>query len=102
MTIREAFNAEMDEIQVSDRLAEKCLADNGLLHTAEYDANLHAKAVDISVAETLAKVVARPSISEGGYSIKWDAAALRARISGLYSKWGLSDPSIPKVRAISR
>lgn len=103
MTIRDAFDTEMDEITVSDRLAKKILADNGLLETADYDATLHAKPVDISVAQALSKVVARPSISEGGYSIKWDAAALRARIASIYKKWDMEDPLSPKptVRSVS-
>jgi hypothetical protein len=102
MTIRQAFDAEMDEVQVSDNLAGKLLADRGLLDTASYDANLHEKPLDIAVASALTKVLARPSVSEGGYSVKWEAAALKARIAAIYAKWNMANPDIPKVRVYHR
>lgn len=101
MTIKEAFIAEMEDVPVSDALAGKILSDKGLLASTTYSAAVHEQAVDMAVAAALTKALVRPSVSEGGYSVRFDADAIRVRIAAIYTKWNLQDSSAPTIKAVN-
>ncbi len=101
MTIQEALIAELDEVSVSENTLLKVLADRGLEPTDDYEPENEdqERAVDFAVIAILR--MPRPNISEGGYSISWNAASLRLRLSGYYNKWAIADPDLPTVQDVS-
>ncbi|OLY92504.1 hypothetical protein SAMN05444008_102376 [Cnuella takakiae] len=101
MTIIQAFIAEMEDVPVSNTLAGKILSDKGLDASATYSAAVHEQAVDMAVAAALTKALARPSVSEGGYSVRFDAGAIQARIAAIYTKWNVADPGAPTIKAVN-
>lgn len=103
MTIQEALVAELDEVSVSTNTLLKVLSDNELEPTDDYEPENEdqVKALDYAIIAALRTVLARPNISEGGYSITWNEASIRLRLSGYYSRLGLSDPDLPIVQDVS-
>lgn len=101
MTIKEALISELDEIDISDDSINKALAKQSLVGTDTYINSLHEKGVDFAYAAILTKVLSRPSVTEGGYSIRWSAEALKIAISGIYSKWNVVNPDALIVKDVS-
>lgn len=91
----------MDEINVSETTLAKIIEDHSLLAAGTYSAAEHRKLIDLCLIDVYRKLLSRPDVSEGGYSVRWTKEGLQAAIKGLYDKWGLSDPAIPKIRSVN-
>ncbi|HZF64198.1 MAG TPA: DUF6706 family protein [Chitinophagaceae bacterium] len=91
MTILEALMAELDEASVGTNTLEKVLATHNLPAASTYSPVDHDKAIDMCVIDILKKILSRASISEGGYSVKYDPGAIQARIADLYKKHAIED-----------
>ncbi len=101
MTIKEALIAELDGVDATEAAIEKVLSDHALFSGGGYIAVDHGRLIDLSAVDILKKVMSRASVSEGGYSVRWDTKAIAARIAGYYAKWEMSDPGEPTISDIS-
>jgi len=102
MTILEAIK-EAIGYPISDNRANMTLIKRGLSATAEAnEAVLNGQAFDLATADLIYWMITTPNISEGGYSLTVnDKKTLQQIASGIFSKWGVTDPSTPKAKFIS-
>lgn len=86
----------VDEDQLSDTVIFSGFAANGINPADEY---VESKASDIALANFMLWLSIRAKrISEGGYTVEIDAAALLQVRSLLLRKWGLDDGQGPRLR----
>lgn len=99
MTNLEAIKAKVN-YPLSDNAFKLALMDRGLTDSAMYEAT-NKKPMELAYADCLVTLISSPNISEGGYSISLsDKSALKTLASGIYQKWGMSDPSKPTAKFI--
>ena len=98
MTNKQALEAVI-QFAVSDNLLLKSLTDHEIVDSATY-AKENEKNIDLAAIDVLQGLLSTPDVSEGGYSINLDRAAIQKRLSMLAGKHDITDPSAPKVRGI--
>lgn len=89
MTNKEALAAVVS-VSVSDALLEKALSDSEISGSATYSKDNIAK-IDSAALDVLFSVWSTPDVSEGGFSVKYDRAALKIKIEALAAKCGRTD-----------
>jgi len=91
MTIKEALSLSVKSLGVDPLLIDKALIDSDIDGAAEYtpDAKLKVYAVEY---ELLSSPVFVESISEGGYTIKYNNSGIGTRLSFLAKALGLEVP----------
>lgn len=102
MTILEAIKESID-YPISEKRAEMALLKRGLTKTDEAtEAVLNSKNFELATADLMFWMVTTANVSEGGVSISvTDKDSLKSIASGIYSKWGVSDPSKASAKFIS-
>ncbi len=102
MTILEAIK-EAIGYPISDNRASMTLIKRGLSAASEAtQAVLVSKEFELATADLIYWMITTPNISEGGYSLSIsDKKTLQQIASGIFSKWGVSDPSKPTARFIT-
>lgn len=102
MTILEAIKESVG-YPVPDKRAEMALLKRGLTKTEDAtEAVLNSKNFELATADLMFWMVTAANVSEGGYSLSVaDKSAIKDIASGIYSKWGIADPSKPTARFIS-
>lgn len=94
----EALIAECEPFTVSNRVAEKALADTGLVPNAEYTSNSGiAKATVLA----LSRFLSLKSESEGAFSQSFDIEGLKERIKSLCITAGIDASNFMKQNSIS-
>lgn len=103
MTILEAIK-EAVGYPISDNRANMTLIKRGLTGTSEATQSvLTGKAFELATADLIFWMITAPNISEGGYSLSvTDKKTLKDIASGIFSKWGLADPTYPTAKFVSR
>lgn len=99
MTNKEALESVV-QVSVSDKTLEKAMIDNGI-NGAETYASSSSKSIDLAAIDVLNWVLATPDVSEGGYSVKYDRNAIRARVEALSAKLSIDSGSRPVIRDAS-
>lgn len=99
MTNKEALVAVV-QVSVADNVLLKALLDQNIPSTDTY-ASANASSIDLAAISVLEGLLSTPNVSEGGYSVSYDRAAIEGRIKALYQKNGLSAPGKPSVRDAS-
>ena len=98
MTNLEALIAECEPFTVSNRVAEKSLADTGLLSNDTYTSKIGiAKATVLA----LSRFLSLKSESEGSFSQSFDIEGLKARIKSLCSTAGIDASNFISQKTIS-
>ena len=90
-------------VQVSgipDDSLVKALLDAGIIDTDQYTSDL-SDDIDLVAIEVLQGLLSQPDISEGGYSIRYDRAAISKRLEFLASKQEVDITGGPTVRGIN-
>jgi hypothetical protein len=95
MTKKEALIAAL-QISVEDATLEKALIDNDVIGSETYTKS-NATTIDLCAIEVLQGILSIPDVTEGGYSVKYDRAAVQARLTYLSIKNGVDNPSIPRI-----
>jgi hypothetical protein len=99
MTNKEALIAVL-QVSVPDNSADKVLLDAGITGTDAYSAG-NSKAIDLCAIDALQGLLSTPDVSEGGYSVRYDRAAVQARLQYLSTKNGVVNPGAPSVKGIA-
>lgn len=86
MTNKEALVATL-QASVPDNALEKALADRGIVSAAIYGATQTA-GIDGAAMDLLSGLLSAPDVSEGGYSVRFDRTAIKARLIFLANKYG--------------
>lgn len=103
MNLKEALQAVIQDT-VSDNLLEKALLDYELTSTDTYDADKSA-GVDLAAIDVIQGLLSAPNVSEGGYSVTRNYAALNAKLLFLARKHGVLDvleQQAPSVKGVRR
>lgn len=90
MTNSDAIKAILGQINVPDNSLQFELQNAGLDGTADYDPANEAQLGSIA-CELLAGILIAPSVSEGGYSIKYDLTGVKSLLAYLAAKYGRND-----------
>lgn len=79
------------------------LLKRGLVKTDEAtEVVLNSKNFELATADLMFWMITTANVSEGGVSISvTDKDSLKSVASGIYSKWGVCDPSNPSAKFIS-
>jgi hypothetical protein len=96
MNKKEALIAVI-QMNVPDNSLEKALLDNDLVSDDDYTKE-DKEDIDFCAVDLLRGLWSAPNISEGGYSISFDRAAIKERLSALCNDLGLEDPTKAMVR----
>lgn len=102
MTILEAIK-EAIGYPISVNRANMTLIKRGLTAANEAtQAILNSREFELATADLIYWMITTPNISEGGVSLSiTDKKTLQQIASGIFSKWGVSDPSTPTAKFIS-
>jgi len=102
VTKKEALIATC-QASVPDGSLELSLINRGLTGTDAYSA-ADQQAVELCAIDVLNGLLSTPDISEGGYSIRFDRAAVQKRVLFLAQRnnvRAITDAQMPKVRGAS-
>ena len=102
MTNLEALKAKVGRYPLTDNTFIVALVDRGLNQAETYAGT--SKAFELATADVYSVLVSAANISEGGYQVSiTDKSNLLQIASGIYQKWGVSNPlSKPNsIRAIN-
>lgn len=97
MTYRGALLSVLDGIQLSDSAIEKALIDAGYTGEETYSIANGAE-IDLMAISVLQLASTVKRVTEGGYTIEYDTAAIKERLAFLLRKNELEVTSEPKVR----
>ncbi|WP_372932436.1 DUF6706 family protein [Mariniphaga sediminis] len=102
MTILEAIKESVG-YPISDNRANMTLTKRGLAASDEAtQAVLNSKAFELGTADLMFWLITAPNVREGGYSLSIsDKKTLKELASGIYSKWGVADPTKATIKFIS-
>lgn len=102
MTILEAIK-EAIGYPISVNRANITLIKRGLAGASEATQEvLNSREFELATADLIYWMITTPNITEGGYHLSvTDKKTLQQIASGIFSKWGVSDPSTPTARFIS-
>ena len=89
MTNKEALVATL-QANVPDNSLEKALADRAVVSAAIYGPTQTA-GVEQAAMDILWGVLTSADVSEGGYSVRYDRAAIKSRLIFLAKKYGAAD-----------
>jgi hypothetical protein len=87
MTNKEALQAVV-QVSLDDNVLVKALLDQAITSTDNYTAAV-SSSIDIAAIAVLEGLLSTPNISEGGYSVNYDRAAIQKRVDGLKRKAGI-------------
>ena len=98
MTLLEAIKESIG-YPISEKRAEMTLIKRGLTKTEEAtETVLNSKNFELATADLMFWMLTAANVSEGGFSISIsDKATLKELASGIYSKYGIADPTSPKA-----
>lgn len=102
MTIQEALTSSLLDLGIKEAAITRALIDSNLDGTAAYTAD--TKQAVIQAEYDLLSVAYVESISQGGYTIKYNTAGIKLRLQALANKLGLDLPGetqTPTVRAVN-
>lgn len=99
MTNKEAIIASLQITGYSDSAIEKALLDSGLNGGDSYE-TINAKSIDLAAIDVLQGMLSVSSVSEGGYSVSYSTAGIKARLEYLSAKNGLLG-AVPTVTSKS-
>lgn len=94
MTNKEALLAVL-QVSVDDITLEKALIDNSIVSQAIYTAG-STEDIDKCAIPILEGLLTRGNVSEGGYSLSFDATAIKARLLALQEKYKIGN-TYPKI-----
>jgi hypothetical protein len=86
------------QVSVSDITLEKALLDQDVLPTVDY-ASANARSIDLAAICVLEGLISTADVSEGGFTVRYDRAAIERRIESLKYKTGII--SAPVIRDAS-
>ena len=104
MTILEAIKESVG-YPISNNRASMALIKRGILNAGEEvtQSFLNSKEFELATADLMFWLITTANVSEGGYSVSLtEKASIKAIASGIYSKWGVSDPSEPTVKFVQK
>jgi len=90
MTNKEALAATLQVVTVPDNTLVKSLIDRGVVGGDDY-ALSSASGIDLACMDILQGLLSNPDITEGGYSIRFDRAAVMNRLLFLARKNNATD-----------
>lgn len=100
MTNLEALQATVPNYPLGTNTFLKVLADRDVTSTATYGGK--SRAFDLATADLYVILASSPNVSEGGYSVSIpERAELRKMADGIYQKWGQSNQSSGKIKAVT-
>lgn len=91
MTIKEALTIKVKSLSLSEQEVDLAIADAKLIGTADYDADVNGKEVDLVWAGLLLTTIHVTEIKEDDVSIK-RSTNYKDIYSAIMRKWGLPDP----------
>lgn len=96
-TIREYIQAKLDRynIELSEAEIDAILAYNDLVGPDTYSSSA-SRAVKLAIVKCIPELLLQPDITEGGFSRKFDKAAVIAYYSMLCKELGVEDQLTPK------
>lgn len=103
MTNKEAIQAILGQVNIPVNSLELALTDAGLDPDATYDKS-NATVIGSVTCDMLVGILAAPSVSEGGYSIKYDLEGIKTLLQYLAKKYGrddILDSFTPTITGIS-
>lgn len=102
MTILDAIKTSVG-YPISVNRANMTLIKRGLTGTSEAtQAILNSREFELATADLIYWMITTPNISEGGVSLSiTDKKTLQQIASGIFSKWGVSDPTTPTAKFIN-
>jgi hypothetical protein len=89
MTVLQALTAVVS-LTAEDNLLEKALIDNGLAVDTAYTSALSLQ-IDSAAVDALVAMLSQADVSEGGFSISYDSAAIMQKLTVLAKKTGRTD-----------
>lgn len=89
MTNKEALIAVL-RVNIPDNSLVKALLDNDVTDSETYT-KTKEKSIDLCAIDLLAGLLSEPDVSEGGYSIKYDRAAVQKQLLFLAKKHNVTD-----------
>lgn len=103
-TIREYLKATLIRynIELTDAEVDAALIDQGLNPVNQYTADA-SRPTKLAIVEIIPGLLLSPDTTEGGYSVKWDRAAVKAYYSLLCAQLGKPDLLTvqPKIKSKS-
>lgn len=96
MTNKEALTASVPATNLPDITLEKALLDQDVTPGDTYSKE-KAESIDLATIDVLKYLLSVPNVSEGGYSVSFDRAAVQKRLDDLNGKYNLATK--PTVRA---
>lgn len=102
MTVLEALQSLVE--YKNDELLAKALLDNNLTATTTYVSSTHKKSVDLSVADIYEHLAMHPILTEGEFSVNYNAKQLLGFAAQIRRKYGIvnSSDTTGKIGAVSR
>lgn len=100
MTNKEALVAVL-RINLPDNSLDKALLDQAVTGAETYSA-ANAKSIDLCAIDLLVGLLSEPDVTEGGFSLKYDRAAVQKQVLFLAKKHGITsvvNQYTPKVTA---
>ena len=97
MTNKEALTATLSRFGLTEADIDLILFNQGLSPDAEAD----SKAVKVALYNEFVTILPLANVSEGGYSISWNAELLKLWFSALSKELGKPDPFLPRIKNIS-
>ena len=88
-----SFNVELSDIEMA-----ALLVDNGILESATYE----TKAAKIALVGIIPEILLKPDITEGGFSIKYDKAAILKYYSMLCKELGLKNALVEQPKVVNK
>jgi len=97
MTVKEALEAGLTDLEVSDNLITKVMLDNEVDGTVNYAKDDHQEAVDICRRDIYLILASSPEIREGSFAIRYSAGQLIALAKAINRKYGLEEATVSGV-----
>lgn len=90
MTNKEAIQAILGQVTIPDNSLQLALTDAGYDPDTTYDKS-NSTAIGGIACDLLVGILSAPSVSEGGYSIKYDLNGVKSLLTYLAKKYGRDD-----------
>ena len=96
-TIREYIKSKLERynIELTEAELDALLADNDLVGPDTYSSSA-SRAVKLAIVKCIPELLVQPDITEGGFSRKFDKAAIISYYSMLCKELGVEDQLSPK------
>ena len=102
-TIREFIQAKLSRynIDLTEAELDAAITDQGLVSSDQYTSSASTSSLKV-IASVIPELLLAPDITEGGYSIKFDRAAVTAYYKLLCAQLGIDDRLNPQPKIRSK